>query len=174
MSIVRPRLKSLLFPAAAAVLVLGVPVVARPGAISPATEQSPFLGEWELDLTRMPDTYGPPPQRVTFKFEDVGSDQWRTVVEITGQDGSVRHMAVQYRRDGRAVQGEGDSAEGDSVAINSPASNVLVMSMAKDKHPSGVRVYAISADGQEMTESAANVDQDGAPFVRSFHFRRIR
>ena len=46
---------------------------------SAATRQSPFLGKWELDLTRMPDTYGPPPKRVTFTFQDVGSEQWRTV-----------------------------------------------------------------------------------------------
>ena len=68
---------------------------------SAATPQSPFLGKWELDLTRMPETYGPPPKRVTFTFQDVGSEQWRTTVEITGGDDSVRHMAVQYRRDGR-------------------------------------------------------------------------
>jgi hypothetical protein len=37
-----------------------------------------------------------------------------------------------------------------------------------------VRVYAVSADGKEMTEAAANVDDKGAPFVRTFHFRRIR
>lgn len=140
---------------------------------SSASEQSPFLGKWELDLSRMPDTYGPPPKRVTFSFEPVGPDQWRTTVDIIGRDDSVRHMAVQYRRDGRMVQGEGDRSEADSAAFNSPAPNVLVVSMAKDKALAGVRVYAVSADGKEMTESAANVDAAGAPFVRNFHFKRI-
>ena len=50
----------------------------------------------------------------------------------------------------------------------------LVMTQARDGHPAPVRVYAISADGREMTESAAGVHDSGAPFVRSFHFRRIR
>ena len=139
-----------------------------------AGQQSPFFGKWELDLTRMPDTYGPPPRRVTFTFQDVGSDQWRTTVEITGRDDSVRHIAVQYRRDGRMVVGEGDNSEGDSAAFSSPAPNILVMSQAKEKALSGVRVYSISADGDEMTESAANVDATGAPFVRTFHFRKLR
>jgi hypothetical protein len=36
-----------------------------------------------------------------------------------------------------------------------------------------VRTWVISADGREMTEAAANIDQDGVPFVRTFHFKRI-
>jgi hypothetical protein len=182
MSITRPGLGILSFSAAATALIVaghaiaqsGEPDLNPPGVASPATEQSPFLGEWELDLTRMPDTYGPPPQRVRFTFEDAGSGEWRTKVEITGRDGSVRHVAMRYRRDGRAVQGEGDDADGDTAAFISPDPNVLVMNMAKNKTLAGVRVYAISADGKEMTESAAGIDQDGAPFVRNFHFRRIR
>src|SRR5688572_21168874 len=140
--------RTLFFPAAAAALILGGPAIAEPGegapgteAASPAAERSPFLGEWELDLTRMPDTYGPPPKRVTFAFEDIGSGEWRTTVEITAPDDSVRHMEVRYRRDGRAVQGGGDSAEGDTAACGSPAPNVLVMGLAKDRDLQGVRTY---------------------------------
>lgn len=138
-----------------------------------ADEPSAFLGKWELDLTRMPETYGPPPKRVVYGFEDVGMDQWRTTVDITAADDSVRHIAVQYRRDGKMVRGEGDNADADSAAFQSPAPNVLVMSTAKDKSLNGVRVYAVSADGKEMTESAAGVNASGEPFVRNFHFKRI-
>lgn len=173
--------RTLLLSAAAAALVTCGAAVAQPserdagtGAASPIAERSPFLGEWELDLSRMPDTYGPPPKRVTFAFDDVGSGRWLTKVEITARDGSVRHAAVEYRRDGQAVQSEGDQAEADSAAVSSPAPNVLVFSMAKENRLQGVRVYAVSTDGQEMTESAAGIDNEGAPFVRNFHFRRIR
>lgn len=162
-------------PVAAAALILGGPAIARPGSAVPlAAEQSPFLGEWELDLTRMPDTYGPPPKRVIYTFEDLGSGKWRTKIDITAPDDSARHMAVQYRRDGKAAPGEGDTSEADSAAVNAPAPNVLVMSLSKNKVLGSVRVYAISADGKEMTESAANVDSTGAPFVRNFHFKRVR
>ncbi len=167
--------RTLFFPIAAAALVAGGPVIAQPGNAPPlAAEQSPFLGEWQLDLTRMPDTYGPPPKRVIFTFKDVGAGQWRTEVDITAPDDSVRHMAAQYRRDGKAVPGEGDTSEADSVAVNAPAPNVLVMSLSKNKALGSVRIYAISADGKEMTESATNVDNTGAPFVRNFHFKRVR
>jgi hypothetical protein len=74
-----------------------------------------------------------------------------------------------YRRGGRAVQTEGDCSEADSAALNAPAANVLVMYLAKSGRAS-VRTYVISPHGREMTQSAANVDNTGAPFVRSFHF----
>lgn len=175
----RPRLRAPFRLAVAATLIAGCAVALPAGsgrAAAPvaAAGVSPFLGQWELDLTRMPDTYGPPPKRVVFTFADIGSGKWSTTVDITAPDGSVRHIAVAYLRDGRAVQGEGDDADGDSAAFQSPAPNVLVMSMAKNKALVGVRVYAVSADGKEMTESAANVDAQGEPFVRNFHFRRVR
>jgi hypothetical protein len=71
------------------------------------------------------------------------------------------------------VQGEGDQIDGDTVAVISPALNVLVFCMAKEKKLIGARTYVVSADGREMTESAASVDATGAPFVRNFHFRRL-
>src|SRR3546814_4568511 len=80
----------------------------------------------------MPDTYGPAPKRVTFAFEDVGSGRWRTVIEINAPNGSVRRATSEYRRDGKAVQAEGDMAEADSAAFSSSARNVLVMRLDKD------------------------------------------
>lgn len=181
MSNARLRFIALFMPAAA--LFAGGPARAtgepaggshRVSAISPAVDQSSFLGEWELDLTRMPDTYGPPPKRVVYTFEDAGADQWRTKIDIAAADGSVRHVAIRYRRDGQMVPGEGDAGAGETAAVNAPAPNVLVMSLANNKILESVRVYAVSDDGREMTESAAAVTAAGAPFVRNFHFKRLR
>jgi hypothetical protein len=169
-----PNFRTLL-PVAVAAAVTAGPALAQPaGSPVAATQLSPFLGEWELDLTRMPDSYGPSPKRVTFVFKDVDAGQWRTEVDITAPDDSVRHMAVQYRRDGKMVSSEGDLSEADSAAVSSPAPNVLVLNLAKNKALGSVRVYTVSVDGREMTESAASISGTGAPFVRSFHFRRIR
>ncbi|MET3713197.1 hypothetical protein ABIC65_003927 [Sphingomonas trueperi] len=149
-----------------------MPAVAGPEGSS--VGRSTFLGTWELDLSRMPANYGPPPRRVLYSFEDAGDGQWRTSVDITAPDGSVRHMTVRYARDGSASAGEGDLSEADSAAINQPVPNVLVMSLSKNRMLGSVRVYAVSPDGREMTESAAAADSGGAPFVRNFHFRRLR
>jgi hypothetical protein len=181
MSYSRPRPGALFLHAAAALTISGTALAnsdavrsSQPvGAALPVAEQSPFLGLWELDLTRMPATYGPPPKRVTFLFEEVGAGKWRTKVEITAPDDSVRRMAIEYRRDGQAVQGDGDDADADTAAFNSPAPNVLVMGMAKNNRFGGVRVYTVSGDGKEMTEAAAGADDKGVPFVRNFHFKRV-
>ena len=173
--------RTLLFSAAAAALIASghaaTPAAGRDSsavAVGPVAAPSPFFGVWELDLDRMPDTYGPPPKRVTFTFEDAGSGKWRTTVEIVAPDDSVRRASIEYKRDGRAVRSEGDNLDGDSAAVGSPAPNVLTFSMAKDKQPAGARTYIVSPDGRGMTESAANLDNSGVPFVRNFHFRRIR
>lgn len=138
-----------------------------------AAAPSRFLGRWQLDLSRMPATYGPPPERVVYRFEQVAGGEWRTTVDITGRDHSVRHMAVRYRPDGTAARGEGETSEADSAAILLPAPNVLVMNLARNKMPASVRVYTLSADGKEMTEAAADLDGSGEPFIRTFRFKRL-
>ncbi len=62
--------------------------------------------------------------------------------------------------------------EADSVALSRPSPNVLVMGLSKDGRPGSVRVYTVDADERAMTESAANVGDDGKPFVRSFRWKR--
>lgn len=144
-------------------------------AAAPAPEKaSPFLGLWELDLSRMPATYGPAPKRVTYRFEAIGGAKWRTVVDVTAPDDSVRHMVVDHARDGSAAPGAADTSEADSAAFLSPTPDTLVMSLAKNRTLGSVRVYQVAADGRTMTETAASVNGDGAPFVRMFHYKRLR
>ena len=82
-------------------------------------------------------------------------------------------MVSRYTRDGRAVKIGGDQLEADSVAVTTPAPNILVMGLAKDKRPGSTRVYSVSANGMELTESAVSVGDDGLPLVRTFHFTRM-
>jgi hypothetical protein len=154
---------------AVACLGLASATLARPAS----NARSPFLGTWALDVADMPVTYGKPPKSVTYTFVDVGQGRWETRIKIVDQDGSVRDVSVRYLRDGQANAGKGYKGEGDQAAVNSPAPNVLVMSLAKDKGLESVRVYAVSANGQNLTESAADVDDEGVPFVRNFHYKRI-
>ncbi len=158
---------------AAAALMIGGHAAAQSGATQSMPTGPAFLGQWELDLARMPADYGPPPKRVLYTFEEAGAGYWRTKIDITAPDGSVRHMAVRYKQDGTMATGEGDRSEADSAAFNSPLPGVLVMSLSKNQHLGSVRVYAVSADGKEMTESAANVKDGGSPFVRNFHYKRV-
>lgn len=163
---------ALVSAAITAAAIIGGPLAARTPAATPAAARSPFLGTWELDLARMPDTYGPPPKRVTYSFADAGAGQWLTRIDIAARDGGGRHVSIRLTRDGKAVPGEGDTVD-EYAAAMSPNPNVLVMSLSRAKSLESVRTYTVSADGKEMIESAADVDPSGMPFVRLFHFRRI-
>lgn len=168
--------RRLLLPGALILGSMAAGAVARPDPAPPsadAAKRSPFLGKWELDLTRMPATYGPPPRQVLYGFEEIGGGRWRTTVDITAQDGSVRHMAVAYRPDGTLAVNEGETSEADSAALMLATPTVLVMNLARNKMPGSVRVYTIAPGAAEMMESAAAVDDKGQPFVRNFHFRRV-
>jgi hypothetical protein len=63
------RRPAILLVAAAAIANVTGGASARPVETQPRrTVASPFTGRWELDLTRMPSTYGPPPKRVVYDF----------------------------------------------------------------------------------------------------------
>jgi hypothetical protein len=168
--------KALCLAAIAAVpLIGGQAAVQPPETAAPAgITASPFIGAWELDVTRMPDTYGPPPKKVIYTFSGADAGQWQATIDITAPDGGVRHVALRYRLDGRAAESSGDTYEGHQAALHAPAPNVLVMGIARDKRPASVRTYVVSPNGQDMTEAAADVDPSGTPFVRLFHYKRAR
>ena len=83
-------------------------------------------------------------------------------------------MTSRERLDGKAVPIEGDQIEADSTAMTSPATGVLVMGLSKGGRPGSVRVYSVSIDGTAMIESAANVGDDGQPFIRTFRWVRTQ
>ena len=149
------------------------PASASPQPENPASSaSSPILGLWKLDLGSMPIPADARPASVTVTFAYVGSGTWTTDYVITAKDGSQRRMTSRERLDGKAVAIEGDQLEADSAAMTSPAPGVLVMGLAKGGRPGSVRVYTVSADRTAMTESAANVGDDGKPFIRTFRWSR--
>lgn len=170
----RPGRRAAILLVAIPLAIATSPACAQAGSASPADDSSsPFLGRWELDLRRLPDNYGAAPKRVTYAFADIGAGKWRSTIDVTDPDDRVRHMVVDFRRDGTAVRGGGDTSEADEAAFISPSPRVLIMNLAKERRPGSVRVYTVSDDGGEMTESAASVTTNGAPMIRRFHYRRL-
>jgi hypothetical protein len=142
-------------------------------SIAAASSKSPLLGTWALDLNSMSIPAEFRPVSVTLTLADAGQNQWQISYTIVGKDGSVRKTWSRDKLDGTPVAIEGDQIEADSVALSKPAHNVLVMGLSKDGRPGSVRVYTAAADARTMSESAANVGDDGKPFVRSFRWNRV-
>jgi len=141
-------------------------------AAAPQPAPSPFIGLWKLDTESMTIPADARPASVTAEFADAGAGVWNTTYVITAKDGSARRMTSRERLDGNAVPIGGDQMDADSVAMTSPAPNVLVMGLSKGGNLGSVRVYTVSADGREMTESATVTGADGKPVVRRFRWIR--
>jgi hypothetical protein len=142
-------------------------------SIAAASSKSPLLGTWALDLNSMSIPAEFRPASVTLTLADAGQSEWQVSYTIVGKDGSVRKTWSRDRLDGTPVTIEGDQIEADSVALSKPAHNVLVMGLSKNGRPGSVRVYTVATDARTMSESAANVGDDGKPFVRSFRWNRV-
>jgi len=141
-------------------------------AAAPQPAPSPFIGLWKLDTGSMTIPADARPASVTAEFADAGAGVWNTTYVITAKDGSARRMTSRERLDGNAVPIGGDQMDADSVAMTSPAPNVLVMGLSKGGNLGSVRVYTVSADGREMIESATVAGADGKPVVRRFRWIR--
>lgn len=134
---------------------------------------SPLLGSWALDISQMPVPAEARPKAVTITFSDAGAGKWATRVIIVGNDAIERDTTSAYERNGSAVPIEGDQLEADTVAVATPTPKIMVMAMAKDRHPASTRVYTVSDDGNIMVEEAVTYNDSGMPVIRTNRFSRI-
>jgi hypothetical protein len=148
--------------------------VAGTPALAQASNTSPLLGTWAVDVSRLPMPPEARPKSVTFTFSDVGGGKWTTKVDILGGDGSERHMASTYALDGTPAAIQGDTAEADVGAVKLPAPNVMVLELGKNGGPASTRVYTVAPDGKTMIETAAYPGNDGKPSIRTNYFNRVR
>lgn len=150
--------------------------VAAVAHAEPAAKKSasPLLGEWALDLSKMPVPPEARPKKVTITFADVGEGKWSTRVTIVAPDDSVRDMTSFYARSGKAVPIEGDQTEADTVAVVTPSPQVMVVALGKDNRPASTRIYVVSKDGKMMTEEAVSWSDNGKPLIRTNSFTRVK
>jgi hypothetical protein len=144
---------------------------------APATAQtsdSPLLGRWTVDVSRLPMPPEARPKSVTFTFRDAGAGKWSTNVDIISGDGSERHMSSTYGLDGTPSPIEGDKVEADTGAVKLPTPNVMVLALGKGGIPASTRVYTVAPDGKTMIETAVYFGDDGKPVMRTNYFTRVR
>jgi hypothetical protein len=134
---------------------------------------SPLLGTWAVDVSRLPVPPQARPKSVTIEFGESPAGKWTTQVDILGGDGSKRHIASTYVPDGTPASIEGDTVEADTAAVKLPAANVMVLALGKGGIPASTRIYTVSPNGAEMTETAVYFGADGKPIMRTNYFTRI-
>ena len=154
-----------------AMMALAMAALPALSAAAPQPAASPFLGQWKLD-TGSAAAGDAGPASVTAEFTDTGAGVWNTTYVITARDGSARRMTSRERLDGTPVAITGDQSIADSAAMTAPQPGVLVLALFKGGTLQSTRVYTLSPDGSEMTESAAVVGDDGKPAVLRFRWVR--
>ena len=113
------------------------------------------------------------PRRVTITFSAEAPGQLRTRVEVVDPAGQVLLAEGVTPLDGTATP-VASNFEADVSATLMPRPEVLVMQLAKNGRPASTRIYAVSPDGAQMTETVAHFSADGQPVLRRNHFSRMR
>lgn len=137
-----------------------------------APTSSPLLGSWAVDVSRIPKPPQERPKSVTLTFDQAANGKWSIKADILEQGGGTLHAEGAAALDGRATPVK-SSFEADTMALQSPAPNVLVMMLAKDRSGASTRVYTVAPDGRSMTETVAAFAPDGSPAMRINYFTRV-
>ncbi|WP_369026631.1 helix-turn-helix transcriptional regulator [Qipengyuania sp. RANM35] len=176
----RPRSKGTIFmlilmPIAAAGLLYAASVStagtdAAPPSDAVATQPSPLVGSWSLDVGRIPETERP--KSVTIRFAVSADQAWTTHVEIVAPDGSVSKADSTALADGAPVPISGNMGFIDTVSLRQPSPNTLVMTLGKGGQPVSTRVYTVSKDRQSMTETIVWAGA-GIPELETTYFTRV-
>ena len=162
------------------VAALGLAIVAAPSmhqaaapqaAHTAAARQSPLVGTWLLDVSRLPDD-GQRPKRVTFTFRLSQDQKWTAICEIVAPDGTSRQGGSTAAADGVPVPVSGNLGFVDTVALRQPAANTLVMTLGKNGAPVSTRVYTVSKDRKSMTETII-WPGDKLPGLETTYFNRV-
>jgi DNA-binding CsgD family transcriptional regulator len=151
---------------AAPILHVSAPETSR----SAAVEAPPLVGNWSLDVSRIPENERP--KRVTFAFRILPDSKWKTNVEIVAPDGTSTHAESTAALDGVPVPIAGNMTFADTVALRQPAANTLVMTFARAGAPVSTRVYTVAKDRKSMTETIVWNDSP-PPRMATTYFNRI-
>ncbi|MDE2596510.1 MAG: helix-turn-helix transcriptional regulator [Sphingomonadales bacterium] len=165
----------LALPLAAAGLMMAAPhaadrAVPKHTAHRGAMTAAPLVGEWSLDVMRVP--VEERPRKVTIAFRVEPDQKWTSIVEIVDADGTTRHAEGTAALDGTPVPITGNMDFIDSASLRRPAPNTLVLTLGKGGAPVSTRVYTVSPDGRSMTETIIWAGQS-IPKLETNHFNRI-
>lgn len=159
---------------AAAMAVTGTPWIEQGAAPQVsrehASKQLPLVGNWSLDVSRIPQNERP--RAVTMSFRVSRDQKWTTLIEIVAPDGSSRHAESTAALDGIPVPVSGNMDFVDTVALRQPAANTLIMTLRKSGTPLSTRVYTVAKDGKSMSETIVWAGSD-LPKLETTTFKRI-
>lgn len=143
-------------------------------AVGAATHDSPLLGVWVLDVSKLPLPPGAkPPRSVTLTLRDLDDSRWSMAIDTVNADGSRRHTASTFRLDGTpAAVSDTAGGEVDTASITCPNASTMVIGATSAEQLSTTRVFTVSPDGRHETETIIWRGFDGKPHTRTNSWMR--
>ncbi|HTP39258.1 MAG TPA: hypothetical protein VMI92_06745 [Steroidobacteraceae bacterium] len=142
-------------------------------AFAASAGTSPLMGNWAVDISRLPIPPEARPKSVNIVFRKSGKDSLTIMVDIVDGAGKLSHATSTATLDGKPTEVSGGS-EADVAAAMMPTANVLVLVLGKNGVGGSTRVYTLAADGKTMIETATYYTQDGQPLFRTNYFTRSK
>lgn len=127
-------------------------------------EKHLLLGTWMVDVSKL--TQADPPTSVTMMLADAGGGEYSMTIDIVARDGAKMHAGGKFKPSGPVVSVSG-SADVDTVIFSMPSRRVLVMGGAFQGHPSHTRIWALTDDGKQMTETIVGHIDGKTPHIRT-------
>ena len=155
-----------------ATLLVAVSMQGSRALAEPATP-SPLMGQWAVDVSRLPMPPAARPRSVTITFSEAGPGKLTTQVDIVDASGAKSHSVGTNPLDGTPVPIK-DSIEADNGSMKMPAPDVLVMALGKSGGPASTRIFTVAKDGQSLIETSAFIGDNGLPSMRTHYFTRVR
>jgi hypothetical protein len=143
---------------------------------APAVEakiDSPLIGAWTVDTSRLPMAPEARPRGVTISFSDAGAERLRMRVEVIDAAGTLLEADGVTPLDGSPTPVE-VNFEADVAATTMPRSDLLILQLGKGGVPASTRIYAVQPDGVSMVETVAHFTREGQPVLRENYFSRVR
>ena len=138
-----------------------------------SVKASPLIGAWAVDIARLPVPPQARPKSVKITFSQAKAGGMTMRVDVTDPAGNQIFAESTSALDGTAVAVQGN-LEADTAASTMPLPGLLVTQLARGGAPSSTRVYAVSADGKTMTETATFTAPDGKPALRTNYFSKVQ
>ena len=123
-----------------------------------------LVGTWMVDVSKL--TQPDPPASVTMTLAEAGSGEYSMSIDIVARDGAKMHAGGRFKPGGPTVAVSG-SADVDTVIFTMPSRRILVMGGAFQGHPSHTRVWALTDDGKQMTETIVGHIDGKTPHIRT-------
>ncbi|MEH0168469.1 hypothetical protein ABT392_05535 [Paucibacter sp. JuS9] len=159
----KPILTTLLF----------IATLAQSVSAADAKLDTPLIGSWSVDTSRLPMAPAARPKSVMITFSESGSEQVKMKVEVVDPAGNRMEAEGITPLDGTPTPVK-SNFEADISATLMPRPDVLIMQLGKNGIPASTRIYAVQADSASMIETVAYFGADGRPVLRKNYFSRVR